>query len=345
MNFIRNLWYVAAWTTEFKETTLARVIIGTPIVIWRDSKGNVVAMDNRCPHRLAPLSRGRVDGDTIQCMYHGMRYSKEGQCVSVQGTDIIPPKSTVRTYPAVEKNDWIWVWMGEPELADPDTIPNAYGLDTDEYVMIEGAIDYDAHYELVNDNLTDLSHLDFVHETTLGATTGQVWSNSTYDIQPVEGGLRLQRWLNEMRDDVDKDPSETWNTYYYLLPGLFIMRIEIYPPGTAEKCNFEPPSQHGFEPVYVGIEQQAVTPISETQTRYQYATGTLRTPGLTREILDERLKVIKATFEEDRQMIEAQQKMWDLSDDHHPKAFIPYDKAPNMFRKMIQRKLAEEAAD
>lgn len=344
MSFIRNLWYVAAWTTEFKESTLARIIIGEPIVIWRRADRKLVAMDNRCPHRLAPLSKGCVDGDSIQCMYHGMRFSNEGQCLSVQGTDLIPPKSTVRTYPVVEKNDWIWVWMGDPALADASLIPEAYGLDTDDYVMIEGAIDYEAHYELINDNLTDLSHLDFVHQTTLGASTGQVWSNKTYDVQTIDGGLYLQRWLNEARKDVDKEPTETWNTYRYLLPGVFLMRIEIYPPGTAEKCNFEAPSEHGVLPAYVGIEQQAVTPISETQTRYQFATGTLRTPDLTHEVLDERLTVVKAAFEEDRQMIEAQQKMWGLSDADHPKAFIPYDKAPNMFRKIIRRRLAEEAA-
>jgi len=345
MSFIQNLWYVAAWSTEFNDEPLTRIIIGEPIVIWRTDNGELIAMDNRCPHRLAPLSKGRISGDTIQCMYHGLKFSKDGKCVGVQGSDIIPPNSDVRSFPVVEKNDWIWVWMGDPEKADEQLIPDAYGLDTDDYMMIEGAIDYDANYELINDNLTDLSHLDFVHETTLGQTTGQVWSNEGYNVKKVDGGLFLSRWLTEQRPDLSQEmPTETWNTYRYLLPGVFLMRIEVYPLGTAEKCQFESPQEHGIEPIYVGIEQQAVTPISEDKTRYQFATGTLRTPELTRDILDERMTVVKAAFEEDRQMIEAQQKLWDISEPDHSKAFIPFDKAPSMFRKLVKQRLNEESA-
>lgn len=345
MSFIKNLWYVAAWSTEMEAgKPLAREIIGTPIVFWRDADGALVAMDNRCPHRLAPLSSGRFEGDVVQCMYHGMRFSKTGECLSVQGSDIIPPNSSVRTFPVVEKNDWIWVWMGDPGLADTSKIPEAYALDSEEYVMIEDALDYDANYQLINDNLTDLSHLDFVHETTLGAATGQVWSEDAYDIKQIEGGLYFERWLARPLDNEHGSPANTWNTYRYLLPGLFLMRIVIYPPGTAEKLNYGPPPED-FEipPLMERVEQQAVTPISETKTRYLFASGSPRHLVSSREDLRARMDTVMAAFTEDRIMIESQQKMWDLSAPDRPKAFIPYDKAPSMFRKMIERRITEEA--
>jgi phenylpropionate dioxygenase-like ring-hydroxylating dioxygenase large terminal subunit len=347
MAFIKNLWYVAAWATEMKQNEpLARVIIGEPIVIWRDSQGSLVGMDNRCPHRLAPLSKGRFDGDTVQCMYHGMRFSKTGECLSVQGSDQPPASCDVKTYPVVEKDDWIWIWMGDSNLADESRIPDAWGLNNDKYVMIEDAIDYEAHYELINDNLCDLSHLDFVHETTLGAATGQIWSEDSYDISLIDNGLYLQRWLTRPLDPNQENQADTWNTYRYLLPGLFLMTVYIYPRGTAEKLNYaSPPEDFDVKPLMIRVEQQAVTPISETETRYLFATGT--TPEFCGGIEDlrERMDVVIAAFTEDREMIEAQQKMWNLTDENHKKVFIPYDKAPNMMRRLISRRLKEEAAE
>jgi phenylpropionate dioxygenase-like ring-hydroxylating dioxygenase large terminal subunit len=347
MAFIKNLWYVAAWATEMKQNEpLARVIIGEPIVIWRDSQGSLVGMDNRCPHRLAPLSKGRFDGDTVQCMYHGMRFSKTGECLSVQGSDQPPASCAVKTYPVVEKDDWIWIWMGDSNLADESQIPDAWGLNNDKYVMIEDAIDYEAHYELINDNLCDLSHLDFVHETTLGAATGQIWSEDSYDISLIDNGLYLQRWLTRPLDPNQENQADTWNTYRYLLPGLFLMTVYIYPRGTAEKLNYAPPPEDfDVKPLMIRVEQQAVTPISETETRYLFATGT--TPEFCGGIEDlrERMDVVIAAFTEDREMIEAQQKMWNLTDENHKKVFIPYDKAPNMMRRLISRRLKEEAAE
>jgi len=347
MAFIKNLWYVAAWSTEMEPgKPLARVIIGEPIVIWRDGLGELVAMDNRCPHRLAPLSKGRFDGDTVQCMYHGMRFSKTGECLSVQGSDEPPSNCSIRTYPVVEKNDWVWIWMGDPNQADEKLIPDAFGLDNEGYAMIEDAIDYDAHYELINDNLCDLSHLDFVHETTLGAATGQVWSEDSYDIKLIENGLYFQRWLTRPLDPNNESPAESWNTYRYLLPGVFLMMVRVYPPGTAAKLNYGPPPEDfDIKPFMVRVEQQAVTPISETQTRYLFATGTTReyTSGL--DDLRERMGLVMDAFTEDREMIEAQQKMWDLSDENHRKTFIPYDKGPTMLRKLIRKRINEETRE
>ena len=121
--FLRNSWYVAAWNHELIDgTKLARTILERPVVIYRGASGKVVALDDRCCHRAAPLSMGRIEGDDIRCMYHGMKFEPGGKCIQIPGQDKIPPKLGVRSYPVVERYNLIWIWMGDVEKADPNLI-------------------------------------------------------------------------------------------------------------------------------------------------------------------------------------------------------------------------------
>lgn len=128
--FIRNTWYVIAWDQEvLGDTVLERTVLGTSLVVFRDGEGRPVVLDNRCPHRHAPLSLGRRVGDALQCMYHGLRFSTaDGRCIEVPGQDRIPPGLVARRYPAVQQHAWIWVWMGEAGRADPSLIPDTLSL-------------------------------------------------------------------------------------------------------------------------------------------------------------------------------------------------------------------------
>lgn len=122
--FVKNTWYVAAWSNEVEaEGLFSRTIIGVPLLIYRKSDGGIVAMEDRCCHRGAPLSIGRREGDCIRCMYHGLKYDAAGQCVEAPAQERIPPQARVRTFPVVERHRWICVWMGRAELADTSLIP------------------------------------------------------------------------------------------------------------------------------------------------------------------------------------------------------------------------------
>src|SRR6266705_987500 len=111
--FLRNSWYVAAWNHELIDgRKLARTILERPVVMYRGATGKVVALDDRCCHRAAPLSMGRIEGDDIRCMYHGMKFEPGGKCIQIPGQDMIPPKRGVRSYPIVERYNLIWIWMG-----------------------------------------------------------------------------------------------------------------------------------------------------------------------------------------------------------------------------------------
>ena len=112
--FLKNTWYVAAWNHELIDgKKLARTILEKPIVLYRGASGKVVALDDRCCHRAAPLSMGRIEGDDIRCMYHGMKFDTSGKCIQIPGQDIIPAKLGVRSYPVVERYNLIFIWTGD----------------------------------------------------------------------------------------------------------------------------------------------------------------------------------------------------------------------------------------
>ena len=171
--FIKNQWYVAAEPDEINDgKVLARTLLMEPVVLFRTESGRPVALEDRCPHRHTPLSCGAVIGETIRCGYHGAQFDRSGACVAVPGQDKTPRSARVRSYPVVEKHGWIWIWMGDAALAeDLSSIPD--GLYMGDHVDWDGCYDriisFPCYYELIIDNLFDVTHIQFVHPETLGA--------------------------------------------------------------------------------------------------------------------------------------------------------------------------------
>jgi vanillate O-demethylase monooxygenase subunit len=165
MNFVKNCWYVASWSHELEVgKPMGRVIAGEPVVLYRTTSGKVAAFEDSCPHRRAPLSLGRVEGDDLRCMYHGMRFGPDGICNEMPGCEKIPAKARARIVPVAEQDNWVWVWLGQPTRADRALIPQGFGADGQGWRMKFGQLDYSAYYELLNDNLCDGSHIAFLHE-------------------------------------------------------------------------------------------------------------------------------------------------------------------------------------
>ena len=109
---VRNCWYVAAWDHEvLGDTLLERTVIGESLLVYRRADGSPVVLSNRCPHRQAPLSMGRKEGDAVRCMYHGLKFAPVGRCIEIPGQKLIPQSAFVRRYPAVERGGWMWIWI------------------------------------------------------------------------------------------------------------------------------------------------------------------------------------------------------------------------------------------
>jgi phenylpropionate dioxygenase-like ring-hydroxylating dioxygenase large terminal subunit len=195
--FLQNFWYVAGWSHQVTEGQIvARTIIGEPIVLYRTSRDTITVLEDRCCHRFAPLSRGRLEGDDLRCMYHGLKFAASGECVEIPSSDRIQKGVAVRSFPIVEQDRWIWVWMGAAARADPALIPRALGHEDPDYTVETGELHYDANYQLIHDNLLDLTHFSYVHETTLGRKNTS-WGQTQPMFQSIERGVRVQRWLRD----------------------------------------------------------------------------------------------------------------------------------------------------
>ncbi len=191
--FLRNCWYVAAWDHEVtRMDLLRRILLDEPVVFYRTEEGRPVALADRCCHRHAPLSRGKLRGDALECPYHGFTYDPSGACIAIPGQSTIPPGARVRSYPVVERNHWIWIWMGDPALADPSTIEDFHWMDDPNWRFAGERLDLPGNYVLLVENLLDLSHLSFVHPTTLG--TDKV-AQTPMKSERLERGVRVTRWV------------------------------------------------------------------------------------------------------------------------------------------------------
>ena len=338
--FIRNCWYVAAWTQDLGERQLiSRTIINEPIVMYRTEKGSVVALEDRCCHRFAPLSAGRLEGDDLRCMYHGLKFDSRGTCIEIPGQSFIAPKTRVRAFSALEKHGWIWIWMGDPALADPELIPAAVGPDDPNWTMRTGNMDYAANYQLVNDNLTDFTHLSFVHPNSFGAS--EEFARTRPTVTRIPRGIRVQRWLtNAVREGSDsplksdRENADTWQAYDFLAPGILIMRSASYSKGTAERLGRKEPGPEDGPVLRENTTSQAVTPITEKSTRYFYAWGPRREEG-SEKMADIMLGLMQMAFTEDRVVIEGQQRIIDF-DPNRKELLISGDLGPTQMRRVIE---------
>src|SRR5277367_3309708 len=129
MVFLRDHWYAAGFPDEVSRSLLDRKFIGEDVLLYRREDGSPVALDNRCAHRRLPLSLGRLVGDTVECGYHGLCYDANGVCIKIPGQTTVPDVR-LRTYPLVERHNYLWIWMGDPARADLDLIPDFSRLDS-----------------------------------------------------------------------------------------------------------------------------------------------------------------------------------------------------------------------
>ena len=193
----RNQWYVASYSRDVGRKPRELWILDEPVVLYRKEDGSVVALEGRCAHRHFPLGQGEVIGDTIRCPYHGISYGVDGQSVDVPSHGKPAANCKIRSYPTVELWEWIWIWTGDPELADAALIPDHFdmGLTDREFVTtIVCHHQLEARYQIVHDNLLDLTHVAYLHERTIGAGN-QGAATSDYPRSEGPNWLRSDRLL------------------------------------------------------------------------------------------------------------------------------------------------------
>jgi phenylpropionate dioxygenase-like ring-hydroxylating dioxygenase large terminal subunit len=156
---IRNAWYVAGTSDEITEQLSDRWLVGVNVLLYRKADGSPVAMDNRCPHRSFPLSRGSRQGDQVVCGYHGMTFAPNGQCTHFPPSPRTKGAARIHSFPVVERAPLVWIWMGDEELADPAQIPSYHDFTDPAWATVSGYYHIEANYVGLHENLQDLSPL------------------------------------------------------------------------------------------------------------------------------------------------------------------------------------------
>jgi len=341
--FLMDCWYMAAWDHELIDGKLvARTILEEPVLLYKGDSGRVVALDNRCCHRGAKLSNGRLEGDDVRCMYHGLKFDPSGTCIQIPGQDNIPKGLGVRSYPVVEKQRIVWIWMGEPAKADPALIIDIPYLDDPGWRGVPGYMHYKANYLLIVDNLSDFSHLAFVHTKTLGGTEEYAFKSKPVAVERLDDGFRVERWhmdapVPPFHAKVVKKLKrvDRRNIGRMHIPGIFFLESLFAPAGSGvEKGNREGAKEYR--------NCQFFTPETRGTTHFFWNylhDYDLQDPTIALSLHDSMVQ----GFLEDKYIIEAQQETLDADPSFRFHGIVA-DAPLAHFRRTLQKGIDAELA-
>jgi vanillate O-demethylase monooxygenase subunit len=337
--YVRNAWYVAAWDHEIGRHLLRRILLDEPVVLYRTAAGRPVALEDRCCHRQAPLSMGKLVGDIVQCPYHGLQFDAAGACVKVPSQERIPPSAKVKSYPVLEKHHWIWVWMGEPAKADPALIEDFHFLDDPKWRYGGNYLHVDANYLLLVENLLDTTHLPFLHPTTLGT---DAFARSEFEVKRDGDRITVSRYLmNELPAPFHKQMGafpdgmkvDRWQVTHFGPPSFVKLDIGSAPVGT--------PVRQGERGAGVNMwNLNAITPETDKTAHYFFAQA-YNFKLDQRWVGDMLAKQITDIFMDDMAMVKAQQVNIDLRPAPAP-VNLGQDKAWVAMRQIVERLAREE---
>lgn len=293
MTYLLNCWYQAAWDYELDVGPLVRTILDIPILLFRGEE-KVSALWDRCPHRFAPLSEGKVTDGTVECGYHGLAFDGSGRCVRNPHGPVTSAMRT-RAFPVAERHLAIWLWFGNPDAADESLIPDLSYIDQiPEELRILMHMPTLANYQLLSDNIMDLSHADYLHPTTLGGVVTDAKARQ-YD----RGNGLVAEWIN-----LGCDAPGVWQPKVTSpAKADYYLDVEWQAPAVMTLSNTVVPA--GGQPTEQDCAKALHNMTPETATSTHYFMCSSRPP----QIPDTEMRKIleQAFLAEDKPMLEAQQ--------------------------------------
>lgn len=310
--FLQNEWYAASWGSALGREPVGRLICGEPVVLYRDEAGQAVALENTCPHRLLPLSMGFVEGDAIRCKYHGLLLGRDGVCREMPGGGEPNPSVRVKTYPVVERYHLVWVWIGDPEAADPAKLPDLWMTEAEGWQVAGGAMELACDYRLVIDNLMDLTHETYVHATSVGQ---KELHDFPIETRVFDRRVVTSRWMPgiepppsyKMLLEGYDGPVDRWQICEFSVPANVIIDVGV--AKTSAGATLDAHDEVDIRNFVLDF----VTPATERTCTYFW--GSARGPGVYSddpETFERVTRRQEAVFLEDAEVLEAQQRHIDL---------------------------------
>ena len=354
--FPLNAWYASAYDVEVGRQLLARTICNQKLVLYRLKDGSVAALEDACWHRLMPLSLGRLDGDEVQCGYHGLVYNAQGRCTHMPSQETMNPSACVRSFPVVEKYRFVWVWPGDPAKADPALIPDMHWNDDPAWTGDGKMIRVKCDYRLVVDNLMDLTHETFVHGSSIGqravaeapfvATHGDRTATVTRYMENIDAP---PFWAGQIDHALGyRGKVDRWQVIKFEAPCTVNIDVGVAQTGTgAMPPGVNGDANQGDSKLSVrtrgvnGYVLNTITPETDQSCLYFWAFA--RNYSLTEQRLTHELREgVAGIFREDEHVLEAQQQ---AMNDHPDHDFynLNIDAGSMWARKLIARLVTQES--
>ena len=337
--FVHDHWYAAAWSGEVGSAPFPRRILDQAIVLFRAPDGTVGALDDRCPHRLAPLSLGECADGGLRCGYHGMVFDTRGACVAVPGQDTMPPGAHVRAWPVVERYGLVWIWTGS-SAPDHRRLPLIAGHGEPGWAAIDGGYQHHrGNYRIEIENLMDPAHTTFLHKETIG---NRAAADIPVQVTRTDRGLSAWRWienvpptpLDRQSHDFGSSRVDRRISFDFALPATSFVDVAVVPAGTERtEANL---MQAGIRT----FSYKFLTPETAHSTHFFWLhlrNYRIDDEGLTRHLHAS----LEKTFLEDRVMIEAIQRAQEATGLRQLTA-LAIDRAPIMALRLIDRMIAAE---
>ena len=336
--FVKNAWYVAAWDHEVGHALTAATILGEEVVLYRKTDGTPIALENACPHRKLPLSMGRLQGDEVECGYHGLTFDCTGTCVRAPGAARIPKTAQVRSYPVEERYGLVWIWMGEASRANPaDIVPvetwgdPAWGANRGESMTV------DCNYLYITDNLLDPSHVAWVHQTSFA---GAGCADTPVETTIAPSGVTVSRWMLDM-------PAAPFYVPFLPFSGNCdrLQYYEVrYPAHAIIKAVFVPAGEGGpgrplHKDAFVMDSYNFMTPVDANRTKYYWFQMRNVAPH-DAKVSEQMSASVRAAFAEDRVILQAVHQ--GMGNKRTPNIDLQIDRGPLSFRRGIAQMIAAE---
>lgn len=336
--FVRNHWYAAAWRSEIGEAPFPRTIMGERIVLFAAQGGAVAALQDRCPHRLAPLSMGECVNGGLRCGYHGLLFDSSGQCINVPGQEIIPPLAKVKSYPIRERYGLVWVWMGDA-AADESRLPTVEKFGHPGWAMLDNGYQHHAaNYRIEIENLMDPAHTTFLHKLTIGNPAAK---NVPVEVNRDDHSITAFRWL-------ERTPPSPFDRQSHDFGDALVDRLQSFSfelPCTSfvEICSMPADLEKTDANKNLGLRSfsyKFLTPEDERNTHFFWLH--LRNHRVGEPAYDQQLRAnLEKTFVEDNAMASAIQIEQERTG-RRQYVGLAIDRAPLMALRLIDKMIAKE---
>lgn len=335
---IFNEWYVAAFAADVGRELMPRTLLGKRMLMYRTLAGQAVALEDRCAHRSFPLSRSLLDGDTIVCNYHGFRYNASGDLIETPSQKACPRGIGIRTYPLVERGPLLWIWMGDPALADESRLPDQPWTEDPAWECTSGYFHHPGNYVSMHENLLDLTHLSFLHANTIGTPD---YASAPFELDLKDGYYKLVRsvvpttlapvWAQST--GIHAPSAARIATSEFLSPGLHRVSVSFYDTAQPEDAR----------PVYRIHTAHILTPETHGTMHYHIIHG--RDFDLGNDELGQFMhEGLFAAFQEDVEGLGALEAVIGDQDEHHYEISVASDAPAVAMRIYLKRRAAQEAA-